>query len=171
MLERWREHRRHASRTLTAVPDLTAPLAEYRRNLSLIADLAAARRITLVLMTQPTLWRADLPDEARDLLWLGGVGEFQSRVGSAYYSVSVLEEAMRQFNAVVLDVCRERRLPCLDLAARIPREATMFFDDAHFTDAGTSAVVAAVTEHLRTLPPFSRDRGTTDVASSELVAP
>jgi lysophospholipase L1-like esterase len=156
MYDAWRDHRRHASTFLTRAPDLTAPLAEYRRNLGFIADLAAARGITLVLMTQPTIWRADLPAEAAALLWLGGVGDFQADAGKPYYAVPVLAEVMRRFNDVLLDVCRERSLPCLDLAARIPRDTTMFYDDTHFTQAGSDAVAAAVAEHLGRLPPFAK---------------
>jgi lysophospholipase L1-like esterase len=167
---RWRERRRHATRILTQSPDLAAPLAEYRRNLNVIADLAAARKIDLVLMTQPTLWRADLPEEAADLLWFGGVGDFQ-RQAVPYYSVAVLAETMRRFNEVLLDVCRERQLPCLDLAARIPPETTMLFDDCHYTDAGANAVAAAVVEHLRGLPPFSRGRATSDSSTGFVMAP
>lgn len=169
-LVRWRERRRHATRILTQAPDLTAPLAEYRRNLNVIADLAAARKIDLVLMTQPTLWRADLPEEARNLLWFGGLGDFQ-REAVPYYSVAVLAETMRRYNAVLLDVCRERQLPCLDLAALIPQETTMFDDDCHYTDAGANAVAAAVIEHLRGLPPFTRARGTTDPPTGFMTAP
>jgi lysophospholipase L1-like esterase len=161
-LARWRERRHHATRILTQAPDLTAPLAEYRRNLDVIADLAAARNIDLVLMTQPTLWRADLPERALDLLWFGGVGDFEKQPTGPYYSVAALADTMRRYNEVLLDVCRERGLSCLDLAARIPREATMFVDDCHFTDAGSSAVAAAVAEHLRGLPPFTRGRSKTD---------
>jgi lysophospholipase L1-like esterase len=157
MAVRWREHRRHASAILTEGPDLSAPLAEYRRNLSALADLAAARGIRLVLMTQPTLWRADLSPGDQALLWMGGLGDFQSEAGKAYYAVPVLAETMRRYNEVVLEVCHERRLPCLDLATRIPKETTMFIDDVHFTDAGLRAVAAEVARHLRRMPPFVSD--------------
>ncbi len=85
--------------------------------------------------------------------------------------MEVLAETMRRFNAVMLDVCRERRLPCLDLAARIPRDTTMFYDDAHFTDAGSRAVAAAVVEHLQSLPAFARGHGTTNRPSSMVISP
>jgi lysophospholipase L1-like esterase len=154
MYARWRAHRRHASARLDAAPDLSAPLADYRKNLEALADIAAARSIRLVLLTQPTMWRADLPAEAADLLWLGGVGSFQEEPGHAYYTVPVLAETMARFNAVMLDVCRARGLPCLDLAAEIRRDPSMFYDDCHFTGAGSRAVAAAVARHLKALPPF-----------------
>jgi hypothetical protein len=154
MFATWREHRRHAAAIIDRAPDLTQPLADYRRNLGFLADLAAAHHIRLILMTQPTLWRRDLPADAVDRLWLGGQGDFQAEAGHAYYSVPVLTEAMRRYNDVVLSVCEARGLACLDLARQIPSETMMFYDDCHFTEAGSRAVSAAVSAYLRTLPPF-----------------
>jgi lysophospholipase L1-like esterase len=151
----WRDHRAHPAEMRMAPPDLATPLAEYRRNLGVMADLATARGVRLVLMTQPTMWRADLPKAAMDLLWLGGVGSFQEQPGKAYYSVPVLAETMRRYNDVLLDVCRERGLPCLDLATKIPRDPSMFYDDCHFTEAGSRAVATVVGRHLRHLAPFT----------------
>jgi lysophospholipase L1-like esterase len=147
----WRDHRKHAGALLDQAPDLAGPLAEYRRNLGAIADLAAAKHLRLVLMTQPTLWRRDLPEKAVELLWLGGQGDFQGTAGKAYYAVPVLVDTMRRYNEALLQVCRERGLPCLDLAEQIPRETSMFYDDCHFTEAGSQAVAAAVGAHLRAL--------------------
>lgn len=155
MYAAWREHRAHPSELRTAPPDLTAPLAEYRHNLAVLADLAKAGHQRLVLLTQPTLWRPDLPKESLDLLWLGGVGSFQEQSGKAYYSVAVLADTMRRYNEVVLDLCRERGLSCIDLASRIPKEGTMFYDDCHFTQEGSRAVATVVTRHLKHLPPFA----------------
>lgn len=152
----WRRHRRGASAILDKLPDLTAPLADYRKNLERIVEIAAARKVRLVLMTQPVLWRDDLSEADKALLWLGGQGEFQSQAARAYYAVPALAEAMRRYNAVLLDVCREKGLDCLDLAAKIPRERAMFYDDCHFTDEGSRAVAKATAEHLGKLAPFSR---------------
>jgi lysophospholipase L1-like esterase len=151
----WREHRR-GGRIRDRAPDLAGPLAEYRRNLETLADLAAARSLRLVLITQPTLWRADLSKAELDLLWLGGVGDFQQEPGHDYYSAAVLAETMARFNDVLLDVCRARNLPCLDLAAKLPKNTTIFYDDCHYTEAGSGVVAEIVAAHLRALPPFAR---------------
>ena len=151
----WRDHRRHASALIDTAPDLTEPLVEDRRNLGFLADAAAARNIRLVLVTQPMLWRRDLPQAAVDLLWMGGQDDFQANAGKAYYTLPVLVETMRRYNEALLDVCRERGLSCLDLAEKIPHETTMFYDDCHFTEQGSKAVAAAVSAYLAALPPFA----------------
>lgn len=151
----WRANRKQARRVIEELPDLTTALATFRANVTTIADIAADRGVRLVLMTQPALWRADLTPAEQDRLWMGGVGDFQSGPGHDYYSPAALAEALRRFNAVTLDVCRERGLSCVDLAKVIPRDTTVFYDDCHFGQTGSERIAEATATHLRTLAPFS----------------
>ena len=155
VLATWRDHRRHATGILEQLPDLRPALKEYATNLDRIVSLARAQSIRLVLLTQPTLWRADLPRSTEDLLWLGGIGDFQLQPGMPYYSVAALADAMRQFNEVLLDVCHARRAECLDLAARIPKDTSIFYDDVHFTERGAQLVAEEVAKYLRGRPPLA----------------
>lgn len=152
---RWRANRRQARSVKGELPDLTAALATFRANVTAIAEIAAERGLPLVLMTQPALWRDDLPQAEQDLLWMGGLGDFQSGPGYDYFSAGALAEGLRRFNAVTLDVCRERSLPCLDLAKEIPSDTTIFYDDCHFGQTGSERIAEALATHLRRLPPFS----------------
>lgn len=151
---RWREHRAKASRIRTDLPDLTKGLATFRANLNTIADLVSAAGPRLVLLTQPTLWRADLGEEEQKLLWMGGVGDYMQEPGHEYYSVAALAEAMRQFNEVTLSVCRERGLGCVDLAKEIPKDSKIFYDDCHFGHTGSEKIAQAVAAFLKNEPPF-----------------
>jgi lysophospholipase L1-like esterase len=141
--EQFRTIRRFAPK-VDVLPDLSEALAEYRHNLEAIADLAARRSVRVVMITQPSLWRRDLPPDLDSLLWFGWV-----RGSRAYYGIAALAEAMDRFNAVLLDVCRERA-ECVDLAARLPRDTTVFYDDCHFNENGARLVAAAVAEQIRT---------------------
>lgn len=154
-LLRWRDHRRQAKRILTEVPDLTAGLATFRANLGTIAELAAAKGTRLVLMTQPTLWRADLSEEEQKMLWMGGVGDYMREPGHDYYSPGVLAEVMKRFNEVTLAFCRERGLGCVDLASEIPKTPKIFYDDCHFAHTGSELVAQSVASFLKKGPPFS----------------
>lgn len=90
----WREHRQHAETIREHLPDLSVGIAEYESNVGKIIDAAERKSIRVILMTQPTMWRADLPESLRRLLWLGGVGDFASETGKPYYSVEALEKGM-----------------------------------------------------------------------------
>jgi hypothetical protein len=104
-------------------------------------------------MTQPALWKRDITAVQERFHWLGGTGNFQEEPGHAYYSVLALAEAMAAYNSVLLDVCRAEGLSCLDLAARVPADTTIFYDDVHFTEAGAALVGRLLAGHLRTSRP------------------
>ena len=140
----WRRYRKNAEEISETIPDLNAALEEYRRNLNSIADLAQQRSIRLMLLTQPALWRSDLTQEDRDLLWMGGIGSFQTGKGHKYYAVSSLEKIMQQYNDTLLDVCRKRAIDCIDLARTLPKDRTVFYDDVHFNESGARQVAESL---------------------------
>ena len=149
-LTRWRENRRRASAIRERMPDLGPALEEYRRNLTFVVRSAQERGVTVVLLTQPTIWRTDLGEPERERLWWGGVGDFQAPGASVpYYSVDALAEGCDDYNRALLDVARQTGALGFDLAARIPKTAEMFYDDMHFTERGAARVAQALAEFLR----------------------
>ena len=68
-----REHRRNASKMLDELPDLSSALAEYARNLNRIIDIIQDKSVRVILLTQPTMWRPDLPKNLDALLLFCGV--------------------------------------------------------------------------------------------------
>src|SRR5262249_36902359 len=144
----WREHRRRAAEIRDALPDLSSALEEYARNINLIIDLAQEESIRMIFMTQPTMWRAGLPQNLDALLWLGGVGDFQKESGKPYYSVTALAQAMKAYNDTLLRVCRERRIDCLDLASNLEKDTTVFYDDVHFNESGARKVAEVLSRYI-----------------------
>jgi lysophospholipase L1-like esterase len=138
----WRDHRRSATRWIGVLPDLTKALDEYRRNLEELVDIAQRAHVRILLATQPILWRIDLPQGSRDLLWMGGTGDFQREEGKAYFTLPALIEGMKRYNDVTRGVARERDLEWLDLAELIDGEPALFYDDCHFTEAGARRVAS-----------------------------
>lgn len=148
--EVWRRHRREAPRVRQQLPDLGPALAEYADNLRAIARSAARHHTRIVFVTQPSLWRDDLPPNLQRLLWLGGVGPFQKEAGHEYYSVSALAAGMDAYNRTLLATCR--RTPgavCLDLATLLPKDTSVFYDDVHFNEMGSRQVAEILAERLR----------------------
>jgi lysophospholipase L1-like esterase len=166
VLETWRKHRRTATVFIDSLPRLDEPLREYRTNLDAIVELASRYKIRLVMMTQPVIWRENLSADELRHLWLGGTGRFQVDSGQSYYTPRVLADAMRQYNEVLLDVCAARGIECLDLAARIPRDTLMFYDDVHFTERGSRTVAAEIAAFLRERPPLTIARRSLSVQSA-----
>jgi lysophospholipase L1-like esterase len=144
----WRAHRRSAPRVRETIPDLAPVLAAQRGTLGAMVDLARARGTRLILVSQPAIWRADLPRDLADLLWMGGVGTYMEEPGHEYYSPGALARALDSFNGTLLSVARERGVEALDLAAMIPRDAGVFFDDCHFHEAGAARVADRIADYL-----------------------
>ena len=148
--------RRHAADTsIDSLPPLEAPLIEYRRNLSTIADLVAAAGARLVFVTQPSAWREGMSDAEERLLWLGWMGEARL-LPRTYFTTRALSHAMARFNETLLEVCRARGLECVDAAHLLPRDTTALYDDVHFTEHGSGLMARALVEHFRGRPPFRR---------------
>lgn len=144
----WRRHRQIAGRLRDTLPDLRPAVEAYRRRLNAIIDEAAQFNADVILVTQPVLWKPGLPPRLRDLLWLGGVGDYQAREGNDYYAVEALAPAMDWYNQTLLQVCRDRGVGCIDLAAALPQDTTIFYDDAHFNEAGSRRVSEVIADYF-----------------------
>jgi lysophospholipase L1-like esterase len=149
-----REHRRNASKILDELPDLSSALAEYARNINRIIDITQEKSLRVILLTQPTMWRPDLPKNLDALLWFGGVGDFFNTNGTPYYSVASLETGIGAYNRTLLRICRERRVECLDLAPMLEKDTTVFYDDVHFNESGARKVAQALSRYLLEREPF-----------------
>lgn len=158
----WRNHRQNALAIRRALPDLTSALNEYSRNLNIIIDLAEERSVRLIMLTQPTIWRADLPKRLRDLLWFGIVGRFRQGHRREYYSVEALAEGMRMYNETLIRTCRVRGAEYLDLASFLQRDTTVFYDDCHFNECGADSVAEAITRYMLQKRPFKEQ--TSDIS-------
>jgi len=156
LLTRGRRRRQNAPHYIDELPDLSAALVTYRTNLNTFIDVLQARSIRVLLVTQPTIWRADLSEADTKLLWMGGKGDFLKLDGMPYYTPRVLADGMKQFNDTMLAVCRDRGVECFDLAARIPKDTTFFYDDCHFANGGSVQIAELLTEPLKAGRPFAK---------------
>jgi len=145
MFRAFRKMRKEGESFVDTMPDLNPALREYRRNLNTIIDMAEARSIRIVFMTQPSLWRADLTDKENDLLWCGWIESLKSR---RYYTARALMEGMKRYNETLLDVCRKRGVPCIDMARVIPKDTSALYDDLHFNEQGNTLVAETLARAL-----------------------
>jgi lysophospholipase L1-like esterase len=140
---------------IDSLPPLAEPVTEYRRNLNVMADLAAAAGVRLVFVTQPSAWREGMSGVEEHQLWLGSVAT--DRVsGPAYFTTRALARAIARFNETLLEVCRERGLDCVDAATLLPHDTTAMYDDVHFNEQGSRLLARALAEYFRERSPFLR---------------
>ncbi len=158
-VHRLRGFRARASSLRGELPELGSRLDAYVGRVEQIAERADAAGVRLLLSTQPTLWRERLSGVEQALLWGGGPPLDRLRDGAVYYSVEALAEAMRMYNDALLGLCRARGIECVDLAEGIPRDAIHFYDDAHFSEAGSARVAELLADYLLAREPLRPDAG------------
>jgi len=153
-LQKLRDYRRN-SRAIATLPDLSRALEEYARNLTEIIKLANQKNIRLILMTQPALWRNDMTPEEQAALFFGFIGDPHVAADRAYYSPEVLAEGMQRYNQKLLELGRQYGVECIDLAAKLPQNLHVMYDDCHFTEYGAQLVAAMVVDYLKKQSPFA----------------
>lgn len=144
---------RRRARFRDSLPDLRAGLARYEKGI--LDTIEAARDTRVILLTQPTLWRSGLSPEEEDLIWGVGPPIDQVTIESEFYTTEALATGMKSYNERLLQACRTRKVECLDLAKELPRDGSVFSDDAHLTERGSRMIAAAVADYLLARPPFS----------------
>lgn len=149
-----RRYRREAPDILDRLPEMGPALDEYERNVVSILEANQTRGVRSVLVTQPVLWDPELPEDLQHLLWAGGVQSIFGE-GLLYYSVEALSEAMNEYNDRLRKIASDRNLDLIDLAAEVPKDTTIFYDDCHFNENGARVVADKLATYLLTLPPLS----------------
>ena len=144
----WRSFRQSATVLRAELPDLSSSLLEYAQNVNTIIETARGHGVEVMLLTQPALYKENLEAELANLLWFGGVGNFQFTAGSEYYSIGAMARAMQAYNQVLLDACEQSGVSCVDLASRLPKDTTVFYDDVHLNESGAEKVAAMVAESI-----------------------
>ncbi|MBI1786488.1 MAG: SGNH/GDSL hydrolase family protein [Acidobacteria bacterium] len=142
--------RRRAVRARAAIrplPSLETGLSEYAVRLERLFEQCRRHGKRCLFLTQPTMWRSDLPPDLMPWLWFG-------RVRDGFADASDLAAAMDRYNQTLLDRCRKKGMECLDIAPALPKDLSSFFDDCHFTENGSRLVAQAVANYLLSKPPF-----------------
>lgn len=112
----------------------------FRRRLISLVEACRHRNLKLLLVTQPTMWREDLPPEDEKLL--------VEQTEDGAYSAGLLATLMGKYNEVLVSVARETGTPLADLAGGIPKDRSAFYDDCHFNDVGCEKVAQFLADRL-----------------------
>jgi hypothetical protein len=148
---RLRQSRKNAQ-TLVDLPDVKQALTYYRIYLNQMIDAAIQCKVRLVLATQPSMWRPDLPQAARDMLWMGGIGDVYAKQASTYHSVEALAQGMSLYNDVLREVTSQRRIEMIDLANLVSKDPDSFYDDVHFNEPGAKKVARIFADYFMSKP-------------------
>lgn len=148
-LARWRKHRQTAPAIIDTLPDMGAALNEYERNLQLIYDEAIKQKLDLVCVSQAAIYQDSLSGYEHSLLWMGGIGPFQTQQGLPYYSTKALRQGLDMYNERLRQFCTKCGIHFLDADAALPRDTSVFYDDCHFNQNGARLLGIYIAKELR----------------------
>ena len=115
-------------------------LKHYRQDLGQLIKTCKQKQLKIVFMTQPTMYRPDLPEDLEQLLWFPPAGPM--------YKTAVLGQMMDAYNQVLLDVCKQEQVDCIDLASMLPKDTNSFYDDCHLNTAGCQKVADILADYF-----------------------
>lgn len=150
--------RKNALALEDSLPDLTTALDEYEQNLRAIIRMANEKGIRIIFVTQPTMWQDTMPPELSQLLWYGGIGEYIPGQNRRYYTTNVLAQSMQLYNQRLLSVCASTGAECVDAAAILPKDTSVFYDDCHLNESGSQQLARLLADHFLHAPLQPKNR-------------
>ena len=120
-------------------------LNAFRRNLINLCDIAAARNVQLVLVTQPHLYTDDLSEEERGVLWFP---KNMGTDGSRQATGASMKRGIEMFNNATRDLARRKGVPLADMENAVPKTLDYFTDEVHYTAKGTSILASKMVEEI-----------------------
>jgi lysophospholipase L1-like esterase len=108
------------------------PIPEFEQNLRSLIGICNAHDIPIILMTQPSMFRSDLNEYEESLLWLAP--------GGRRYSPSDMALLLSRYNECTRSIAKKFGVLLIDLAAQLPRDTSVFYDDCHFNFAGCDEI-------------------------------
>ncbi|RJR43204.1 MAG: hypothetical protein C4567_06090 [Deltaproteobacteria bacterium] len=115
-------------------------LGPYELRLNNLLGMALSHGIAPVLITQPVLY-GNLTDP-RTGVDLGKMHVTRDMNGELAWEVLAL------YNDITRKVGRERGVPVIDLAGKMPKDSVYYFDLTHFTNEGAEKAAGIVYEEL-----------------------
>ncbi len=56
---------------------------------------------------------------------------------------------LEKYNDVMRNLCKEKDVPCIDLAALMPKNSKYYYDKAHFSNEGADYLSSLLSEQLQ----------------------
>jgi lysophospholipase L1-like esterase len=145
--------RARAQRTGTAAlihesQDPAAVVDRYRRNLREVLVKARAHARHILVVRQPWFDKETPTDAEARLFWNGGIGDAVNGPLNGFFSEKVISSLMRQIDQATKEIADMEGLPALSLREAVESSFENYYDQFHFTPAGSQKVAAAIRDEL-----------------------
>lgn len=128
-------------------PEESRSLPDFIQHLENLIAVAKGRGIRVILMTEPSVYQEDLPEEIQSKLWMGYLEGPKLNLSDSF-----LFREMHRFNEAVQDLALRQAVEVIDLEREIPKTLEYFFDDVHFTEKGSQRAAQVISNYLLAHP-------------------
>ena len=90
----------------------------------------------VIVAGQPVIWKPSMTKQEQQACWFAA----RSATGEVRASGRWLQEEMRRFNGMQKEIAESHGQTFVDLQSKIPSSLEIFYDDCHFTDAGSALI-------------------------------
>jgi len=116
------------------------PINEFSHAMDSLIGLLQKMKVAVIVLGQPVLWKDSMSAEEVDSLWFS----VDTPDGKVRASGSWLEREMQRYNRVQQQLAQRHGATYIDLDTQIPKTLEYYFDDCHFTDAGSRKAASAI---------------------------
>ena len=120
-------------------------LNSFTQNLNSIIDLAEKDHVSVVLITQPNLYKEQLSEEEQNALYMV---RFEAIGPDRQWGAATAYEGFKQYRKAMKSIARKRHVPLVDLEPEIPKDLQFFKDDVHYKDPAFDKVAEVVADQL-----------------------
>jgi lysophospholipase L1-like esterase len=133
---KWRNNRTNASVIIDSLPNLEQSLSDYKKINEAIIELVKSKNKRIIFLTQPVAWDYNMSVTQKNLCWFGWIGNNQDENEGKYYSFPALKKSLDKYNSLLIELCKEKNIECIDLENLLEKDTTTFYDDCHFNESG-----------------------------------
>ncbi len=142
-----RKMRAEARDVRTRLPDPRGMLDTYETHLRRLLRRAQAHADRVVVLRQPWFEKQYTPEETA-CFWHGGMGKAWKQTITTYFSLDVVNQAVRLLDDRAARVAEELGIEHVDLRSALAPSLENYYDYMHYTPAGAAVVAREVANVL-----------------------
>ena len=120
-------------------------LPAFERNMSNFASIVKSKNISLIMASQPFLYRKDLTEREKKTIWIDRTFMAEDRKIPDFES---LVNGMNAFNETSRKIANNYGIPFIDLEKLVPKTLDYLYDDVHYTEKGNRLIGEALAQFI-----------------------
>lgn len=121
-------------------------LKSFERNLKTLISLAKLDGTTVILMTQPNLYKDSMSDAEISSL---GMIQGEAIGNGKKWAVATGRNGMKLYNDKIREIASSEGVNLIDLELAVPKSLDYFYDDVHYQSKAYDVIAPFIANHLK----------------------